>query len=216
MSRLEELIKNLCPDGVEYKHIWELTAWDKKFNAVDRSKQSKVYDYHYFLANELKPMIVDNGDVKILTTNTSDLFTTEEFVSEYVVDREIVAIPWGGNPNVQYYNGKFVTADNRIATALNKKELNVKYLYYCMQNRLTEIGSFYRGSGIKHPDMSKVLDLEIPVPPLEVQDEIVRILDNFTNLTAELTAELDSRKKQYEYYRDSLLSFEKNGGGAKG
>lgn len=56
--------------------------------------------------------------------------------------------------------------------------------------------------------------IKIPVPPLEVQAEIVRILDTFTELTAELTAELEARKKQYEYYRDELLNFgHKNGGG---
>ena len=77
-----------------------------------------------------------------------------------------------------------------------------------MQNRISDIASFYRGSGIKHPDMAKVLDLMIPVPPLEVQREIVRILDSFTLLTAELTEELTARKKQYEYYRDTLLTFD--------
>lgn len=61
------------------------------------------------------------------------------------------------------------------------------------------IDGFYRGSGIKHPSMNDVLHLVIPLPPLPVQEEIVRILDNFTELTA--------RKKQYEYYRDSLLTF---------
>lgn len=50
----------------------------------------------------------------------------------------------------------------------------------------------------------------VPVPPLEVQREIVRILDSFTLLTAELTAELTARKKQYEYYRDTLLTFDDN------
>ena len=69
---------------------------------------------------------------------------------------------------------------------------------------MNDISSFYRGSGIKHPDMSKVLDLQIPVPPIEVQNEIVRILDSFTELTAELAA----RKKQYSYYRDKLLNFD--------
>ena len=53
------------------------------------------------------------------------------------------------------------------------------------------------------------LKLTIPVPPIEVQREIVRILDNFTELTVELTAELEARKKQYEYYRDKLLNFSK-------
>ena len=56
--------------------------------------------------------------------------------------------------------------------------------------------------------ISKYSQLEIPCPPLEVQTEIVRILDKFTQLEAELEAELDCRKRQYEYYRDKLLSFE--------
>jgi len=72
-----------------------------------------------------------------------------------------------------------------------------------------------RGSipALNKSDIDKV---KIPVPPLEVQREIVRILDCFTLLTAELTAELTARKKQYEFYRDFLLSFDelnKNGGG---
>lgn len=55
--------------------------------------------------------------------------------------------------------------------------------------------------------ISKYSLFEIPVPPLPVQREIVRILDNFTSLEAELEAELEARKKQYEYYRDQLLTF---------
>ena len=55
--------------------------------------------------------------------------------------------------------------------------------------------------------------VSIPVPPLPMQSEIVRILDNFTELTAELAAELTARKKQYEYYRDKLLMFDVFGGG---
>jgi type I restriction enzyme S subunit len=60
--------------------------------------------------------------------------------------------------------------------------------------------------------MSAVLDMQVPIPPIEIQDEIVRILDTFTELTTELTAELNAelnaRKKQYNYYRDKLLTFE--------
>ncbi|MBQ6268983.1 MAG: restriction endonuclease subunit S, partial [Bacteroidetes bacterium] len=208
MSKLDELINELCPDGVEYVPLWSITIWDKKFNAVDRNKQKKVYDYHYFFANELEPMIVENGDIKILTTSTSDLYTTEEYAGEYIVDREIIAIPGGGNPNIQYYNGKFITSDNRIATSIDTTVIDNKFIYYYLQNKLDEIGSYYRGAGIKHPDMARVLDMKIPLPPIEVQLEIVRILDKFTELTKELTKELTARKKQYEYYRDELLKFD--------
>ena len=209
MSKIDELIKEKCPNGVEYRPLWELTTWDKKFNAVDNSKQPKVLKYYYYLANDLKPLVKDDGNIKILTTNESELFTTEDLVKPgTIAEQEIVAIPWGGNPVVQYYKGKFVTADNRIAISNDTSILDTKFLYYVLINKLDEISSFYRGSGIKHPSMAKVLDLSIPVPPLEVQKEIVGMLNSFTELEAELEAELTKRKQQYEHYRDHLLSFE--------
>ena len=66
---------------------------------------------------------------------------------------------------------------------------------------------YAKGSKMPRGDKEAVLKYEIPVPPLEVQSEIVQILDNFAELTAELTAELEKRKKQYAYYRDKLLAF---------
>ena len=193
---------------VEWKPLWSITTWDKKFNAVEKEKQPKVIKYHYYLASELKPLIVDGGDVKLLTTNESDIWTTEELVQNNISEGEIIAIPWGGNPIVQYYKGKFVTADNRIATSNNTKILDNKFLYYFLLSKLDVISSFYRGSGIKHPSMYHVLEMLIPIPPLPVQTEIVKILDALTALTSELTSELTLRRKQYEYYREKLLSEE--------
>ena len=204
---------------VEWKPLWSITTWDKKFNAVEKEKQPKVIKYHYYLASELKPLIVDGGDVKLLTTNESDIWTTEELVKNNISEGEIIAIPWGGNPIVQYYKGKFVTADNRIATSNNTKILDNKFLYYFLLSKLDVISSFYRGSGIKHPSMYHVLEMLIPIPSLSVQTEIVRILDALTALTSELTSELTLRRKQYEYYREKLLSFDSlerlNEGGGK-
>ena len=202
MSRLEELIQQYCPDGVEYHPLWSLTAWDKKFSGIDKSKQKRVIKYNYLLAADLKSYQVDEGSVKLLTTNISNLYTSEELAGDLASEGEVVAIPWGGNPIVQYYKGRFLTADNRIATSLDTNNLNNKFLYYCMLSQMKLISSFYRGSGIKHPEMAKVLDLEIPVPPLPVQEEIVRILDTFT----ELQAELQKRKEQHKYYREGLLT----------
>ena len=206
MSKLEELIQQYCPDGVEYYPLWSLTAWDKKFNGIDKSKQKRVIKYNYLLAADLKSYQVDEGTVKLLTTNISNLYTSEELAGDLASEGEVVAIPWGGNPIVQYYKGRFLTADNRIATSLDTNNLNNKFLYYCMLSQMKLISSFYRGSGIKHPEMAKVLDLEIPVPPLPVQEEIVRILDTFTELQAELQAELQKRKEQHKYYREGLLT----------
>lgn len=214
MSNLEELIERLCPDGVEYKPLWSVTAWDKKFNAVDRSMQPKTYSYHVLLAKDLFAMKQETGDVFLLSTGVETGWTTEEIAGDFMCEGEVVTIPWGKSSPVKglikYYNGKFVTGDNRIATSLNTDVLDNKYLYYWMVNNGEAIDKFYRGSGIKHPSMYDVLTMKLPVPPLEVQREIVRILDNFTFLTAELVAELAARQKQYEYYRDLLLTFKPN------
>ena len=68
MSRVDELIEELCPEGVEYLPLWSVTIWDKKFNAVDRAKQPKVENYKYLLANDLFAMEVEGGDVFLLST----------------------------------------------------------------------------------------------------------------------------------------------------
>ena len=208
MNKIDELIKENCLDGVKFEPLWSLTTWDKRFNAVDNSKQPKVEKYYYYLANDLKPYISEEGDIKVLTTNISELFAnSSDLRPDTIADAEVVAIPWGGNPVVQYFKGKFVTADNRIAIVNDKSKLDTKFLYYVLANKIDEISSFYRGSGIKHPNMTKVLDLSIPVPPLEVQQEIVRMLDSFTELEAELEAELVKRKQQFEYYHNYFFSF---------
>ena len=211
MSKLEQLIAELCPDGVEYVALWSITTWDKRFNSVERSKQPKIISYPYLLAADLFKLEQLEGNVFLLSTGEKNGWTTEELAAAYLCDGEVVSIPWGKSRPVKevlkYYKGKFVTADNRIATSNDNNELLNKFLYYWMISQGELIDTFYRGSGIKHPNMAAILNMEIPIPPLPVQAEIVRILDNFTELTAELTAELIARKKQYEYYRDSLLTF---------
>lgn len=217
MSKLKELIEELCPNGVEYKPLWKVTIWDKKFNGVDKSKQIKVISYKYYLSSDFAKVERKNGNIKYICTGISgeERYTTEELAGDYLSEGEVVCIPWGGTPNVKYYNGKFVTGDNRIATSLDTRVLNNKFLYYWMQSKINIISKFYRGSGIKHPSMKDILDIQIPVPPLEVQCEIVRILDRFTELEVEfeakLKAELEARKKQYEYYRDKILNFDDAG-----
>lgn len=215
MSKLEQLINELCRDGVEYVSLWEVTIWDKRFNSVDRKKQPIIISYPYLLAADLFKLEQSSGDVFLLSTGEQTGWTTEELASNYLCNGEVVSIPWGKSRPVKevlkYFKGKFVTADNRIATSNDTTKLSNKYLYYWMLNNGEIIDSFYRGSGIKHPNMNDVLNMQIPLPPLPVQKEIVHILDNLaeltTELTAELTSELTARKQQYEYYRDCLLTF---------
>lgn len=210
MSKLNDLIKKYCPNGVERKKLWELTSWNKKFNGIEKEKQKKIVPIKCILASEFEKIKQNSGNVKYIATGISggDQYTNEKLAGDYLFEGEVVCIPGGGIPNVKYHNGKFITSDNRIATSLNKNILNNKFLYYYLDSKTKDIKKFYRGSGIKHPDMSKVLELKIPIPPLPVQEEIVKILDKFTDLENDLENELRMRKMQFNAYRDKLLTFD--------
>ena len=114
---------------VEWRELWEVTTWDKKFIGVHKHMQPKVIKYHYYLANELSELEETDGDIRILYTTEKVAYTNSEKVKSNIHEGEIVAIPWGGNPSVKYYKGKFITADNRIATSNNTELLDNKYLY---------------------------------------------------------------------------------------
>lgn len=193
---------------VEWKELWEVTTWDKKFTGVHKHMQPKVIKYHYYLANELSELELPEGEIRILYTTEKVAYTNTNKVNSHIHEGEVVAIPWGGNPSVKYYKGKFITADNRIATSNNTEVLNNKFLYYWMHSQLDVIAGFYRGAGIKHPSMLSVLLMPIPIPSKPEQERIVKILDTFTDSIANLKAQIDARRKQYEYYRDQLLDLE--------
>ena len=197
---------------VEWKKMWELTAWDKKFQGVDKSMQSKIFPYTYLLAKDLFALAVPNGNVKLLSTGVQEGWTTEELAGEYISEGEVVTIPWGKSPGAQnpvkYYKGKFVTGDNRIATSLDTNVLNNKFLYYWMYSKSEVIESFYRGAGIQHPSMFKVLTMPVPLLSLSEQQRIVDFLDTFTSAIDNLKEQIAQRRKQYEYYRDQLLDLE--------
>lgn len=209
MSKITELIQKLCPEGVPFYPLWQVTIWDKKFQAVSKEKQTKVISYSYLLAADLFALESAGGDVFLLSTGEQTGWTTEELAGDNLAEGEVVTIPWGKSRPVvdciKYYNGKFVTADNRIATSIDVNILNNKYLYYWLMSIGKEIDKLYRGAGIQHPNMGEVLDLCIPVPPLPVQQEIVRILDTFTAMNTNLEEELDARRKQLSFYREFLL-----------
>lgn len=114
MSYLERLLNGA---EMEWKALWEVTTWDKRFNAVDRIKQPKVDNYQYLLAADLFKLEQSTGDVFLLSTGEQIGWTTKELAGKYLREGEIVSIPWGKSrplKNVlKYYKGLFVTADNR-------------------------------------------------------------------------------------------------------
>lgn len=187
MSKLEELIEGLCPDGVEYKQLGD----------------ERYFSFHYGKGNKIPE---DNG-------GKYDVYGANGIVShidEYNCEDVSIIGHIGAVGQVQRCKGKcFVTYNGTIAEPINRDLVDSQYMYYILT--MLDLPSYKKGSQpfLSVSDFSKI---KVPVPPLKVQREIVRILDNFTELTAELQmelqAELQARAKQYEYYRDELYSFD--------
>lgn len=214
-SKIEKLIAELAPNEVEFKELWEITAWDKRFNGIEKSKQPKVVNFKHVSAAALKSLMVKDGNIKLLSTGKFDGHTTKELAGENVNIGEVITIPSGGSANLKYYKGKFVDSGNILATAKDKN-VHLKFVYYFLLTKNKKIENYFRGSGVKHPSMPEILAIKIPVPSLDIQQEIVNILDKFTSLEAELEAELEARKQQYEHYRAQLLTFnDSNEGGVR-
>ncbi len=207
MSKIDELLKQYCPQGVIIKELWEVTIWDKRFNGVDKSKQQKVVSYKHVSSAILKSLKKEKGTVKLLSTGKFDGWTTEIEAGSNLNCGEVITIPSGGSANIKYYDGKFVDSGNILAKALDKT-VSLKFIYYYLLSKNEIVESFFRGSGVKHPNMTELLKLQIPIPPLAIQEEIVNILDAFTTLETELEVELEARKKQYIFHRNRLFSFE--------
>ena len=185
MSKLDELIKELCPNGVEYKELGEIV----------KSQRGKT------ITKEL----IKDGDIPVISGGQKPAY----YHNESNRKGEVITVAGSGAyAGFVMYWDKPIFVSDAFSIECDKSYLNIKYIYYFLQNNQMKIYSLKKGGGVPHvyfKDMQKFL---VPVPPLEVQDEIVRILDNFTALTAELTAELTARKKQYSWYRDYLLKFE--------
>ena len=184
MSKLEQMIKELCPEGVEYVKIGDIATVNRGVrvtkNQLSGTGTIPVYQ------NSMTPL--GYYDKSNCSANTA-------FV-----------IGAGAAGEIGYCPTEFWAADDCYYFICNDN-LNSKFLYYCLMKNEDKISSKVRKASIPRISRSVIENIVIPLPPLEIQAEIVRILDNFTNLTAELTAELEARKKQYEYYRDKLLDF---------
>lgn len=192
MSNLEELIERLCPDGVEYKSLEKCCEiLDKKRKPVAKSARISG-EYPYYGANGV-----------------------QDYVSDYIFDGEFVLVGEDGSvitdkgtPVVTWASGKiWVNNHAHIISEINGVLL--RYIYYYLQT--VDVTIFIHGN-IPKLTGKDFKSIKLPVPPLEVQREIVQILDNFTATTTELQQklqeELAARQKQYEYHRDSLLTFE--------
>ena len=179
MSRLAELIEELCPDGVEYRPLSDLVR----------------------IRNGCDYKTLSPGNVPVY--GSGGVLT---HVSEALGEGPTVLIPRKGSlDNIFFVEGEFWTVDTIFYTEI-ASDLDPKFFYYKMKTM--HLSQMNEAAGVPSMNQRKLGRIQIPVPPLEVQREIVRILDQFTTLEAELEAELEARRAQYEHYRNHLLSYE--------
>ncbi|MGN0655106.1 MAG: restriction endonuclease subunit S [Oscillospiraceae bacterium] len=191
MTKLEKLIEELCPNGVKLCSVGELIN-SKAILTITPSFKIKRNDY-----KEVGTIPIISQEVEYISgyCENSDIRITQR---EYVCFGD-------HSENIKYVDFAFVQgADGLKIMYTDKSKLIARFFYYSVLN-------FYKYHNNYERHFKYFLDTIIPVPPLEVQREIVKILDEYsasvTALQKELEAELEARNKQYEYYRDKLLSF---------
>lgn len=201
MKNLETMINELCPDGVKFITISSLCKRNKGIPIT---------------AAKMKELNKEDGSIRIFAAgNTKADVDINDIDSKSVITTPSVIVKSRGNIGFEYYDKPFSHKTEMWSyTSIDENHLHIKFLYYYLSSLTTKFQTKARANSVKLPQLSigDTDKFEIPLPPIEVQTEIVRILDKFTSLEAELEAELDCRKRQYEYYRDKLLSFENVGG----
>lgn len=190
MSKLQELIKKLCLEGVEFRKLGEVC---------------EIYTGGEPPKDTIKGDNKDEKHVYPVWANGKEVYG---YSSTYKIDKDATVISSiGANTGSIYFRKAYFTPIIRLKVLVPKNNnLISKYLYYY----LSTVTFVVKSSSVPNMNANEVKKLEIPLPPLEVQNEIVRILDTFTSHTAELQAELQARKEQYEYYRNKLLTFDEN------
>ena len=206
--RILEFIKQNCKN-VEFKPLYELTIWDKKFKGIPKEWQEKTIKFNHILSADLKNLLCDDGDIFLLSTGNFSGYTNSEICKNFN-QAEIIALPSGGFANIKYFNGKFIDSGNLLAISKDTSKVNLKFIFYYLQSNLKIIEKMFRGAGIKHPEMSSILSIKIPVPSLEVQNKIVEVLDSFSSLVCSLVLEKTAREKQYKYYLNHLITNARN------
>lgn len=188
MSKIDDLIAELCPDGVESKDLGDcVEILDNLRKPVSKDKRTEGV-YPYYGANGI-----------------------QGYVDGYIFDGTYLLMGEDGSvikkdktPILNWASGKIWV--NNHAHILSEKvdTAQLRYIYYVLAT--CDVSGIVRGTPPKI-NQKNMRAIKIPVPPIEVQKEIVNILDKFTQLEAELEAELEARKKQYDFYRNQLLNF---------
>lgn len=213
MESIEQMIKRLCPKGVEWKKISEIgtiyrgVAFSKKdftekgtpcihYGQIYTKFGNSAHKTYTYVSEQLSKgkKLAQKGDLVMAVTSEN-----MEDVGK--------CLAWLGEEDILVSNH----------ACYIRHSLNPMYLAYYLQSAhfFNYKKKISKGVKVIDLDLNMFGDMLIPVPPMEVQNRIVEILDKMTTLTAELEAELEARKQQYEYYRNKLLTFNEIGGGIR-
>ena len=182
--KLSALIKDMCPHGVEWKTIGE-TLGVNRGKRLTKSELSEDGSYEVYHGSKDTPL---------------GCYTASNAPKDTVI-----VVNTGGIGGVKYLDKDFWCSDGSFWIG-HSDIVNNKFLYYFLSRYEGYFESQKRVGGVPTIDRKVVEDFEIPIPPLEIQKKIVECLDKFSALAAELQAELQMRRKQYEYYRTQLLT----------
>ncbi|MFP6312472.1 restriction endonuclease subunit S [Helicobacter pylori] len=188
MHKIERLLQTLAPKGVEFRKLGEVLEYDQPNQYCVTSKE---FDKSY------PTPVLTAGKTFILgyTNEKDNIYQASKNAPVIIFDDFTTATQWVDFP--------FKVKSSAMKILLPKNPaINIRFIFFYMQTIPYNISGEHTRQWI-----SRYSQLEVPIPPLEIQQEIVKILDAFTELNTELNTELKARKKQYEYYQNMLLDF---------
>ena len=183
MTHIEQMIQDMCPNGVEFKTLGEV---------CEMKRGSTI------TANQ-----AEDGDIPVIAGGQKPAYFHNQSNRE---GKNITVAGSGAYAGYVAYWEQPIFVSDAFTVAPKEAFLDIKFVYYFLTNIQDKIYHTKKGSGVPHVHPSSIADFEIPLPPLEIQKKIVECLDKFSALAAELQAELQLRRKQYEYYRTQLLT----------
>lgn len=194
MSRINDLIQELCPDGVRFMPLGLLGVRNHGTSMT---------------ANKMKELANHPGHLRIFAAGETKVDVAENCVTDKDIVREpSIIVKSRGHIGFTYYDKPFTHKSELWSYTIKNPQVNQKFIYYFLLTKVTYFQHLAEATSVKLPQLSiKDTDkLDVPIPPMEVQEEIVRILDSLTSLEAELEAELEARQEQYCYYRNDIIS----------
>lgn len=221
MNKLEQLIKELCPDGVEYTSFKETCQYIRgvTYKKTQEAKDNDINTWKVLRANNITINLnmLNFDDIKMIKPDV-------KVKKEQILQKNDILMCAGSGSKEHIGKVAYIFTDMNytfggfMAVVRCCPNLNSRFLFYIFTSGLFSnyLNLKLNSSTINNLNASVINNFMFPFPPLEIQEEIVRILDEYsasvTALQQELEAELTARKKQYEYYRDLLLDFGVHGG----